>query len=337
MAKVDSANSTENILHVSDFCLAGRVSTDEGPKDMSVRIPEIRVRTGGITAVIGGSGCGKSVLISLLMGYPSFGIGGSLKFGTFTMFGKDMPREAFRTFRTAAAWRRRMRDGGGLFYLPQAFPVAKTQRIRVETAMAQIVRAMAAPFRLSERDARTRIREAFERRNLGSALPKKLDSISGGERRRAELIARLVAMKVSRRPALLVLDEPTTGFDPDNALVFIRDVRRVIDELCNDGIKAAAFLSTHEMSCLDDTEGDRRIVDRVCVVHRDEEGPGKGNCTVLFNGPTDSVWQKFFPDGAKAKFTFSFDGDDLFRRLKTKTTDSWLSANAKNGGAFDAS
>ena len=337
MAKVDSAHSSDDILRVSDFCLAGRVSTDEGPKDMSVRIPEIRVRTGGITAVIGGSGCGKSVLISLLMGYPSFGIGGRLEFGTFSMFGKDMPHDAFRTFRTAAAWRRRVRGGGGLFYLPQAFPVAKTQRIRVETAMTQIVRAMAAPFRLSERDARTKIRDAFENRNLGSVLPKKLDSISGGERRRSELLARLVAMKAARRPALLVLDEPTTGFDPDNALVFIRDVRRVIDELCNDGIEAAAFLSTHEMSCLDDKDGDNRIVDRVCVVHRDEEGPGKGNCTVLFNGPADSVWQKFFPDGAKAKFTFSFDGDDLFRRLKTKTTDSWLSANAKNGGAVDAS
>lgn len=337
MARVDSAPSSDDILRVSGFRLAGRVSTDEGPKDMSVRIPELRVRAGGITAVIGGSGCGKSVLISLIMGYPSFGIGGSHACAEFRIFGNEMPPDSFRTFGTAAAWRRRMQDGGGLFYLPQAFPVAKTQRIRVETAMTQIVRAMAAPVRLSERDARTKIRDAFENRNLGSVLPKKLDSISGGERRRAELLARLVAMKVARRPALLVLDEPTTGFDPDNALVFIRDVRCAIDELCNEGIEAAAFLSTHEMSCLDDKDGDNRVVDRICVVHRDEKGPGKGDCTVLFNGPADSVWPEFFPNEAKTEFTFSFYGDDLFRRLKTKTTDSWLSANAKNGEVVDVS
>lgn len=323
----ESLSASEDICRISGFSLAGEVETDDGPKTMSIRIPGLRVRAGEIAAAIGGSGCGKSVLFSLLMGYPSFGIGGRLEQMEYRMFGERMPENAFGNLGNAAAWRQRLLGAGGLFYLPQAFPVAKTQRVRTREAMIQIVRAMAAPVRLSCRTARKKIEEAFQRHCMETVLDRKQTLLSGGERRRSELLARLVAMKVAKRPALLLLDEPTTGFDPDNALSFIRDVRKVIDELCQEGIPAAALFSTHEMSCLDDKENGRRIVDRVCVVHRDAEGPGAVDCTVLFDGPADAVWCRFFPPGpTEGKRIFVEHGDDLFRTLKTKTTADWLAS-----------
>lgn len=317
------------ILRIAGFRLAGIAVTDDGGREtISIRIPSLEMRAGEITAVIGGSGSGKSVLLSLLMGYPSFGIGGELGFKCFELFGEAMPEDAFRSTSSAARWRRQMMGAGGFFYLPQAFPAVKTLRTGVSANMAQIVRAMARPCHLSRRKALKCIKAAFEAHDLAPALGKSLCSLSGGERRRAELLARLVAMEAARRPALLLLDEPTTGFDPANALLFIRDVRAVIDELHGKGIPAAALISTHEMKSLDDRQNDgHRIVDRTCVVHRDLDGPGKNDCTVLYDGPADGVWHRFLPDEGGKKL-FSTCGETLFETLKGRTTAEWLSGTA---------
>lgn len=318
------------ILRISNFRLSGMAEMDDGRREsMSVRIPSLEMRAGGITAVIGGSGCGKSVLLSLLMGHPPFGIGGELECNRFELFGAAMPEGAFRSTTAAVRWRRQMWVAGGLFYLPQAFPVAKTLRTEVASAMIQIVQAMAFPCRLSQRKAEMAVEKAFKAHDLAPVLEKSLCSLSGGERRRAELLARLVAMKAARRPALLVLDEPTTGFDPANALLFIRDVRAVIDELHGEGVPAAALLSTHEMKSLDDRLDDgRRIVDRACVVQRDLDGPGKGDCTVLYDGTVDGVWQRFLPQDAGEK-RFSSHGEALFEALTERTTAEWLADAGK--------
>ena len=317
------------LLDVAGFVLEGEVDVESGTKKaMSARIPRLRMRAGEVTAIVGCSGCGKSVILSLLMGYPSFGIGGRLEREAFTLFGKRMPEDAFASVGEAASWRRAISNAGGLFYLPQAFPVVKTQKINVEKAISQIIRAMVAPMSLSDMDARIRIRDAFSSREFASrelemVLTKNLGDLSGGERRRTELLARLVAMKSSSRPALLILDEPTTGFDPANAQGFIRNVRKVIDELRKGGVEAAALFTTHEMSCLDDIADGRRTVDRVCVVNRDGDGSGKGDCTVVFDGFADSVWHRFFPKSNNVR-RFSTDGISLFNVLKTRKSAEWV-------------
>ena len=315
------------LLDVSDFRMAGKVDENGVHREMSLRIPRLSLRAGEITAIIGGSGCGKSVLLSLLMGYPSFGIGGSLGVSSFSVFGKQLPRSAFRFPETAAAWRRRMLRSGGLFYLPQTFPLAKTRGGDTLSAMVQVVQAMAFPARISGRKASCLVTASFERHQMQDACLKKLGALSGGERRRAELLARLIAMETARRPSILVLDEPTTGFDPANAQQFIRDVRTMIDEIVAMGIPAAALVSTHEVKSLDDRidEGGRRVVDRVCVVNRDLQGPGDGDCTIVFDGIPEDVFPMFFDDeGEFSERSFAVDGDALFERIRERKSDEWV-------------
>lgn len=309
------------LLHVSGFILEGKGKTGNGKLGrLSLRVPNFCLRAGEVTAVIGGSGCGKSVLLSLIMGCPAFGIGGELNFAEFLQFGKLMPKNAFRTVCAAARWRRQLRKSGGLFYLPQFFPVAKAQRQKTFAMIFQVVQALTEGSRLKHSDVNTRIKDKFEKYRMSDVLDKNISELSGGERRRAELIARIVAMEVARRPGLLVLDEPTTGFDPVNAIVFVREVRLAVDELVNDGISAGAVLTTHEMKCLDDVydENRRRVIDRVCVVHRTPH-ENEVNCAVRFDGRTVDVWSEFFDDGIVR--SFAEDGDTLFEKVKTMGED----------------
>nr|WP_083986298.1 ATP-binding cassette domain-containing protein [Frankia sp. EI5c] len=73
----------------------------------------------------------------------------------------------------------------------------------------QNLRMTAALSGLRRRDADARATELLERFELAHAADRVLKGYSGGMRRRLDLAASLVA-----RPAVLFLDEPTTGLDP---------------------------------------------------------------------------------------------------------------------------
>jgi ABC-type multidrug transport system ATPase subunit len=57
--------------------------------------------------------------------------------------------------------------------------------------------------------------EVLELLGLGSVSESKVRTLSGGQRRRLD-----VALGIINLPALLFLDEPTTGFDPEARLRF---------------------------------------------------------------------------------------------------------------------
>lgn len=68
-------------------------------------------------------------------------------------------------------------------------------------------------YRLSKKQAQERAGELLERFSLTDAGERQVGTYSGGMRRRLDLAAALVA-----RPAVLFLDEPTTGLDPRSRL-----------------------------------------------------------------------------------------------------------------------
>ena len=81
-------------------------------------------------------------------------------------------------------------------------------------------------YHLSVREARRRAEEILERFELTHAANRPAKTYSGGMRRRLDLGASL-----SGRPAVLFLDEPTTGLDPRSRV----GMWDVIRELVNDG------------------------------------------------------------------------------------------------------
>ncbi|WP_436536770.1 ATP-binding cassette domain-containing protein [Actinoplanes sp. HUAS TT8] len=97
----------------------------------------------------------------------------------------------------------------------------------------------------AQRRARTEI-AAFE---LDDFADRRCKTYSGGQRRRVD-----VALGVIHRPALLVLDEPTTGLDPQSRARMWDEIRRLRDE------GMTVFLSTHYLEEAD------ALCDRIAII-----------------------------------------------------------------------
>lgn len=118
------------------------------------------------------------------------------------------------------------------------------------TVFDQMVQ-FASFFGISKRDAESRSRELLERFQLSSKSNELVEALSGGMRRRLQVARALV-----NRPRVLVLDEPTTGLDPEAR----RTLWEVLAEQRRSGL--AILLSTHYM------EEAERLCDRVAIIHR---------------------------------------------------------------------
>src|ERR1700750_74576 len=106
-------------------------------------------------------------------------------------------------------------------------------------------------YGLSRRDARTRAAEVLERLRLTDAAGRLVKTYSGGMRRRLDLGASLTG-----RPAVLLLDEPSTGLDPRSRA----ELWSLIEDLVTEG--STVLLPTQYLEEAD------RLADRVAVVER---------------------------------------------------------------------
>jgi lipooligosaccharide transport system ATP-binding protein len=106
-------------------------------------------------------------------------------------------------------------------------------------------------FRVPVREGRRRADELLRRFGLDEKADQPVESLSGGMRRRLQVARTLIS-----EPHVLLLDEPTTGLDPE--------VRRLLWEILMEARRrgAAMLLSTHYM---DEAE---RLCDRVAILHQ---------------------------------------------------------------------
>ena len=106
-------------------------------------------------------------------------------------------------------------------------------------------------------DARSRSKELMERFGLTDAADRPAKTYSGGMRRRLDLAASLVG-----RPALLYLDEPTTGLDPHSRNGLWDVVRGLVD----DGV--TVLLTTQYLEEADQLADDLMVLDHGKVISR---------------------------------------------------------------------
>ena len=104
-------------------------------------------------------------------------------------------------------------------------------------------------YHLSHRDARRRADELLERFELAETGGKPVKHYSGGMRRRLDLATSLILA-----PAVLFVDEPTTGLDPRGR----NEVWATIRELVRDG--TTVLLTTQYLDEAD------QLADRICVM-----------------------------------------------------------------------
>ncbi|MBL7952015.1 MAG: ATP-binding cassette domain-containing protein [Flavobacteriales bacterium] len=94
---------------------------------------------------------------------------------------------------------------------------------------------------LSKTDATKRLKERFERWEMGSWWNKKVEELSKGMAQKVQFITTIL-----HEPKLLILDEPFSGFDPINAEL----VRTEILSLRDQGV--TVMLSTHSMPSVEE-------------------------------------------------------------------------------------
>jgi lipopolysaccharide export system ATP-binding protein len=104
----------------------------------------------------------------------------------------------------------------GIGYLPQESSIFKDLSVEENLMLAAEITI------LDKKERNNRIEELLEMFNIEPIRKRKGISLSGGERRRAEIARALVS-----RPKFLLLDEPFAGVDP----IAVKDIQNIIFEL----------------------------------------------------------------------------------------------------------
>jgi ribosome-dependent ATPase len=184
-----------------------------------------RIAPGEIFGFLGSNGCGKSTTMKMLTGFLPATEGWAKLFGQ-PMGSNDME----------------MRRNVG--YMTQAFSLYGELTVR------QNLELHAQLYHLPSDTAGDRIKDLLRRYDLESVANAKPESLPLGIKQRLQL-----AVAVLHEPAILILDEPTSGVDP-----IARDAfwRSMIDLSRDDGV--TIFLSTHFMN-----EAER--CDRISLMH----------------------------------------------------------------------
>lgn len=202
------------IIQIKNFSM--KFGTKTVIKDLS-----FEVMRGEVFGFLGSNGSGKTTTLRALLGlYEPAG-------GELLIDGKQFAVE----------------DGVKLGYLPEERGLYKKEKV-IDT-MIYFGRLKG----LSQEEARTFSMNYLERVGLSDKAKTRLDKLSGGQQQKIQL-----GVTIMGDPELLILDEPTKGFDPVN--------RRLLMNIIEERQKAGATVVfvTHQM------EEVERLCDRVVLL-----------------------------------------------------------------------
>lgn len=177
------------------------------------------IKKGEIVGLLGPNGAGKSTLMKILTTYLS-------------------PDKGSVMVNNYSASTQPMQVKGSIGYLPEHNP------LHLEMYVREYLRYITSIYKVSK----DQIEPVLQDCGLGDHANKKIGSLSKGYRQRVGLAAALVS-----NPEVLILDEPTTGLDP-NQLIEIRNLIRKA------GREKTILLSTHIMQEVE------AICDRVIII-----------------------------------------------------------------------
>mgnify|MGYP006276689893 CR=1 FL=1 len=129
-------------------------------------------------------------------------------------------------------------------YLPEQTPLYEDATVREYLGFVMDARRMTGPAR------GRRLEFSLDACGLDDVAGQSIGTLSKGYRQRVGL-----AQAIIHDPAILILDEPTTGLDPNQII----EIRRLVSEL---GRRKTVILSTH---ILQEVEA---VCDRVVIIHR---------------------------------------------------------------------
>ena len=171
-----------------------------------------RVKRGELFAFLGVNGAGKSTTINIMCGQLKKD-GGSVN-----VCGTSLDSDPDRIKRSLGV-------------------VFQTSVLDKELSVKDNLESRAALYGIFGKDFKARLSELSELLDFGDLLNRAVGKLSGGQRRRID-----IARALLHRPEILILDEPTTGLDPQTRSLLwkvVADLRK------NDDM--TVFLTTHYM------------------------------------------------------------------------------------------
>jgi ABC-2 type transport system ATP-binding protein len=177
----------------------------------------------GIVGFLGPNGAGKSTMMKILTCYiPQTG-------GTASVCGFDVSEDTLN-----------VRNNIG--YLPEHNP------LYLDMYVKEFLSFVGGIYQLKQVDKR--VKEMIELTGLQAEQTKKIGALSKGYRQRVGL-----AQAMIHNPKVLIMDEPTTGLDPNQ----LEEIRSLIKNL---GKEKTVMLSTHIMQEVE------AICDRVIIINQ---------------------------------------------------------------------
>ncbi|MGW1127677.1 ABC transporter ATP-binding protein [Streptomyces sp. NPDC002526] len=209
---------------ISTSGLARTFMSKSGPVE-AVRCLDLTVAAGEIVGLLGPNGAGKTTTLRMLTTLlaPTG--------GAATVAGRDL-----------------VADPAGV--REQCGYVAQSGGVDPHTTVREELVTQGRMYRLDKAAAVARAAELAGELGLSDLLDRRTATLSGGQRRRLD-----IAMGLTHRPAVLFLDEPTTGLDPGSRADLWDLVRRL-----RDAHGTTVVLTTHY---LDEADA---LADRLVVV-----------------------------------------------------------------------
>jgi|TARA_R110002096_G_scaffold168798_12_gene340125 lipooligosaccharide transport system ATP-binding protein len=184
----------------------------------------LNIETGCFCGILGPNGAGKTTTLRMLIGHCP------IDAGELSILGLSMPENASL-----------IRENVGV--------VPQMDNLDPDFTVQENLYVYGRFFGLSKAVLKQRIVELLEFASLEDKAACKISELSGGMRRRLTLARALI-----NKPKLLILDEPTTGLDPQARQAIWQKLR----ELKKQGL--TLILTTHYM------EEAERLCDRVMVM-----------------------------------------------------------------------
>jgi len=192
-----------------------------------VRGVSLKVASGEVVGLLGPNGAGKTTTFYMTVGLAAPDA------GRVILDSEDVTDDPMY-----------VRARKGIGYLPQEASIFRGLTVE------QNILAILETLDLSGRERRTRLEELLDELNLTSLAKAPAYTLSGGERRRAEITRALVVS-----PRFMLLDEPFAGIDP----IAVTDIQRIIVHLKDRGI--GVLVTDHNV------RETLRITDRAYIVH----------------------------------------------------------------------
>lgn len=211
MNQIDSFD-TNTILDVKDL--------DKSFGDVhAVNSISFKVKKGELFAFLGVNGAGKSTTISIICGLLK------KDKGTVLVDGSDIDHSLDKISKTLGV-------------------VFQNSALDKPMSVKDNLRSRAALYGIYGKEFKNRLDELATMLDFKKLLNRKVGKLSGGQRRKIDIARALI-----HKPKILILDEPTTGLDPQTRKI----IWNVLDDL-REKENMTIFLTTHYMEEASDAD-----------------------------------------------------------------------------------